>query len=176
MANKDFPRGMWPISEGGSARPRCRTYPVAASKTIYKGSHCILLADGTVEASTVATGDTNIIGVAAHYVATGAGETSEIAVFDDPNQLFAIQENASAVLTQAAVGANAPFAANPEAGSSITRESTAELSSTAVAQTADLPLQIIGKVERIDNEWGEHVDLIVKFNTGQHIFNDDAGI
>lgn len=176
MANKDYPRGMWPLNEGGAARPRCRTYPVAASTTIYQGSPVILQADGTVAATSTTGDQTNLLGAAAHYVSTGVGETSTVAVFDDPNQLFMIQDDGTGTLAQTSVGLNAPFAASPGAGNSNTRVSTAELSGTNAATTSALPLRILGKVERINNEWGDNVDLIVQINTGQHIYNDDAGI
>lgn len=176
MANKDYPRGMWPLTDGGAARPRCRQYQVGASTTIYQGSPLILQADGTVTPQTTAGDDDQNIGVAAHYVTTGAGETSTVAVFDDPNQLFVIQDDGSGTLAATSVGLNAPFAANPEAGNATTRVSTAELSGTGAATTAALPLRIMGKVDRIDNEWGDNVDLVVMYNSAQHFFNDTAGI
>jgi len=61
--------------------------PAAA---IYGGDFVGQMADGCVETITSATASM-ILGVAAHYMAAGA--TTGIAVYDDPNQEFMIQDD-----------------------------------------------------------------------------------
>lgn len=177
MANRDFPSGMRPIHEGGSARPRLTQYAVGASETIYAQSPMKFNAAGTVSPQNATTNVTNAIGVAAHYVATGAGESATVLVWDDPKQRFIIQaDDSGTALTAADIGLNIDFAASPEVGDATTRQSTCEAAQSTAAATATLMLRILGKVDRIDNTWGNFVDLIVMWRTGVHKLDVALGL
>ena len=136
----------------------------------------LMLAGGGAGECALETASVVILGVAAHAVTTAAGETSTVLVWDDPNQLFQIQEDATGTMTAADVGLNADFAASAEAIDAFTGQSTCELSGTSKDTTNTLLLKILGKVDRVDNAWGDHVDLIVKFSEAVHFNATPTGL
>ena len=175
MANKDFPSGLAPINEGGSGRPRLTEYTVAAAATpIYKGAPMKLVSTGTAAMATDETGQTYWLGASAGYYPTSTVDI-KVLIWDDPNQLFTIQDDGSAALAETNIGNNANFI-TADSGDSFTGQSIAELDATTPATTATFPLQIVGLVKRIDNSWGANADLIVRWRFGAHHETSALGI
>ena len=94
-------------------------------------------------------------------------------VIDDDRAVFQVQANGQ--LTQAALGANAVFAA-AQSGSTSTGNSTTAISTT-VAATATHPFKIIGFVQSTTSTVGDaYTDVLVKFNVGSHAYNTGLGV
>lgn len=94
-------------------------------------------------------------------------------VIDDDRAVFQVQANGQ--LTQAALGANAVFAA-AQSGSTSTGNSTTAISTT-VAATATHPFKIVGFVESTTSAVGDaYTDVLVKFNVGAHAYNTALGV
>ena len=108
----------------------------------------------------------------AQYFPTGTtGATAY--VIDDDRTVFQVQANGS--LTQAALGANAVFAA-AQTGSTSTGNSTTAISTT-VAATATHPFKIVGFVDSTTSAVGDQfTDVLVKFNMGAHAYNTALGV
>lgn len=84
-----------------------------------------------------------------------------VAVVDDPNVLFEVQEvSGGTALTAAEVGLNA----NLVAGTNNGYVSGWELNNATEATTATLDVQIMGLVQRHGNEIGEHAKWLVRIN------------
>tara|TARA_R100001163_G_scaffold65665_1_gene63871 strand:+ start:938 stop:1543 length:606 start_codon:yes stop_codon:yes gene_type:complete len=97
-------------------------------------------------------------------------------VVDDPQVLFQVQADAS--VAQADLGANAPLAAvqSTSTGDTTTGVSTTALDATT-AQTATIAFRIVDFVESPDSTVGDaFTDVIVKFNAGQHSYENSTGI
>lgn len=94
-------------------------------------------------------------------------------ICDDPDAIFQIQ--ASAALTQAALGANAALVQN--AGDTISGDSRVSLNAATVADTATLPVRIVGFAG--GNPLVDTTDLfpevLVKWNFGMHQYERAQG-
>jgi len=89
-----------------------------------------------------------------------ASTLRNVEVCDDPYALFEIQ--ASGTVTAAMIGYNADIVVG--SGSTFTGLSGMELDVSTVANTATLPLRIVGIVPREDNELGANTKLICYMN------------
>jgi hypothetical protein len=97
-----------------------------------------------------------------------------VAVADDPNLLFEIQEvSGGTALTANDIGLNANFVV--ASGSTTTGLSGVELNNATEATTNTLDLQIVGFQNRPGNEVGEHAKWLVRINRHQRA-NQVAGI
>ena len=85
-------------------------------------------------------------------------------VIDDPNQLFIIQADEDIV--QADIGKNADVVGT--GGSSTTGQSTMELDSSTIADTAALNLKIVGLYDVPGNTLGDYAVVVVKIN--EHLY------
>ena len=90
-------------------------------------------------------------------------------VLDDPNQLFIIQADEDIV--QADIGKNADVVGT--GGSSTTGQSTMELDSSTIANTAALNLKIVGLYDAPGNALGDYAVVVVKIN--EHLYGS-AGV
>jgi hypothetical protein len=95
--------------------------------------------------------------------------TIQADVIDDPNQLFIIQADEDIV--QADIGKNADVVGS--GGSSTTGQSTMELDSSTVANTAALNLKIVGLYDVPGNSFGTNAVVVVKIN--EHLYGS-AGV
>lgn len=160
MANKDFPRGLWPLYHAGGGRVRSNEYVVTASQTIYQGDPVIVTSAGTIS---LASDDSGVlcIGVAASRTTSateGGTAGGVISVYDDPMTVFGIQ-SVSGVTTLATHIFNS---ANPD----VTAPSTGDISATelltASAQTATF--KVLRLIPDVDNALGEHSNWEVMFD------------
>ena len=90
-------------------------------------------------------------------------------VLDDPSQLFIIQADEDIV--QADIGKNADVVGT--GGSSTTGQSTMELDSSTIANTAALNLKIVGLYDAPGNALGDYAVVVVKIN--EHLYGS-AGV
>lgn len=90
--------------------------------------------------------------------------TIQCDVLDDPNQLFLIQADEDIV--QADIGKNADVVGT--GGSSTTGQSSMELDSSTIADTAALNLKIVGLWNAPGNEFGDFAVVVVKIN--EHLY------
>lgn len=95
--------------------------------------------------------------------------TIQADVIDDPNQLFTIQVDES--VSQADIGKNADVVGT--GGSSTTGQSTMELDSSTIANTAALNLKIVGLFDVPGNTFGTNAVVVVKIN--EHLYGS-AGV
>lgn len=170
MANLDNPRGLVPFGEV----KHVGHYKKDASATaIFQGTPVILESDGYIAPYSSGGGD--LLGVAAKYSATLTAD-NDIEVYDDPNQEFIIQDDASATSAITNIGNCADCTA--ESGNTSTGISTCELSITgAGATTAQLKIKGLANTiypTGVTNDWGANADLIVQIN--EHLYRDTAGI
>jgi hypothetical protein len=96
-----------------------------------------------------------------------AGSTVRILLVEtNPNTVFEIQEvSGGTALAAADIGLNANFVVG--SGSTVTGYSGVELNNSGEASTNTLDLQIVGLVNRADNEVGEHAKWLVRINRHQ---------
>lgn len=160
MANKDFPRGLWPLYHAGGGRVRKNAYVVTASQTIYQGDPVIVTSAGTIS---LASDDSGVlcIGVAAQRTSSdteGGTVGDTILVYDDPNTVFGIQ-SVTGVTTTATMVFNS---ANPD----VTAPSLGDISATELlvpsAQTATF--KVLRLIPEVDNALGEHANWEVMFD------------
>ena len=164
MANKDFPRGLWPIRHLTGGEIRSREYTVTTGSTVYTGDLLKAVNGGTVEPSAANDGII-VVGVAAHYVDDSASAGGKkVQVYDDPYIVFGAQADSGTATTSADVFETANHVAG--SGSSTSYLSGHELDASDIATGAQL--KIIGLVDAQGNAWGEHSDVEVLIN--EHLY------
>lgn len=194
MSAVQAPYGLRAVNELGGLpyAGSTRQFPIdSASANIYNGSVVAVGTNGlltlvTTVGSALDLFPAGVVGVFvgctyvnaqgqviyAQYFPTGTtGATAY--VIDDDRAVFQVQANGQ--LTQAALGANAVFAA-AQTGSTSTGNSTTAISTT-VAATATHPFKIIGFVQSTTSSVGDaYTDVLVKFNVGSHAYNTALGV
>jgi len=184
MANSDKPAGLKPVKYmngtpwNGAVR---MYYKSAASNAIYKGSPVKLGgsadAAGKTASLDISSASAPILGVAVGFSNNRnqvldptnlerdycpASTAMYIAVVDDPNVIFEVQEdNASSAHMQAADVGQMIALASTSGGSTTTGLSAAEIDSDGNASNTashTAQLQVLGVVDREDNEFGSSAD------------------
>jgi hypothetical protein len=192
MANKDAAFGLRPVGKLGSDINNAGTSKYIIldgyGTAIYKGDPVLLAADGTIQVQNAAT--TNNIGVfngcfyndpttqkptwSNYYPGSITPTVGDIEafVYDDPNQLFLIQDEGT--LAQTNVGNNADIATYV-AGSTINGQSKVELSSTAAASAATFRIVRICEDPENSDISSANANWVVRYN--EHLYyNDNSGI
>lgn len=192
MANVDAPRGFIPRS-GLSGQPYNAS--VMQFATASGDSTAIFIGDPVKLAGTSQTVNgqvfANVTQAATSNTVVGvvvgvlndtrdsltyrAGSTVRILLVEtNPNTLFEIQEvSGGTALTANDIGLNANFVVG--SGSTVTGYSGVELNNVGEAGTNTLDCQIVGLVNRADNEVGEHAKWLVRLNNHQFA-NQVAGV
>ena len=201
MATTATPYGFKPLNHVGGTpyAGAVRHIKIASGfgTNIFNGSIVNIVAAGTIEVVTDlgSNGDQFPAGVIGVFVGcTYTDPTSKNKTFskhwptgtvasdamaygvDDPQVLFQVQ--ADATVAQTALGANAPLAAvqSTSTGDTTTGNSTTALDADEVT-TATVAFRIVDFVESPDSTVGDaFTDLIVKFNAGQHSYENSTGI
>ena len=170
MANLDNPRGLVPF---GEVKHVGHYKKDASAAAIFQGSPVIMEDDGYIAPYSSGGGD--LLGVAAKYSPASTAD-GDIEVYDDPNQEFVTQDDASATSAQTNVGNCADCTA--ESGNTTTGISTCELHITGISgSTAQLKIKGLANTiypTGVVNAWGAWADLIVQIN--EHLYRDTAGI
>lgn len=192
MANTDIPNGLTPVRYQGSA---CNTgaanlyyIPATDNTAVYVGGLVKLAGSADAEGVPSVTGNVAtsnvVVGVVASFdPVLGAGANGRdstvyraasteryVYVFDDPNMLFEVQDDASATLAATNVGMVADLT-GLTSGSTSTGRSAIEISATTATATGDgtEDVLIMGLVRRPDNEIGDHAKWIVRLNNHAYV-------
>ena len=159
MANKDAPIGCKPIRHLHGAPISANTYTLKTGETVYKGDVVKKDATGTVLAASAASAQ-EAIGVAAHYMTDSlSAGGKEVAVYDDPNIVYAIQQQSGGSIAAADVHSSADHVAGAGSG----KLSGHELNLTLV-QGAGAQFLVLGLYDEPENAYGEHAVVEVIFN------------
>jgi len=159
MANKDQPLGFRPyggIAKNGVRPMQAQTYNVSTAPVICIYDVVARADDGYIDAA--AAQSVYILGCALTPRLTTDSAAKTILVVHDPHQLYEAQADEDDLSTITVVGNNADHIANT--GSTINYISKQEIDSSTVTAGA-AGFHIWGKVDKIDNDWGEFVDVIV---------------
>jgi len=189
MANKDAAFGLRPVGKLGSDINNAGTSKYIIldgyGTAIYKGDPVLLANDGTIQVQNAAT--TNNIGVfngcfyndpttqkptwSNYYPGSITPTVGDIEayVYDDPNQLFLIQDEGT--LAQTNVGNNADIATYA-AGSTINGQSKVELSSTAAATAATFRIVRISEDPENSDISSANANWVVRYN--EHLYYDNS--
>ena len=191
MANTDIPNGLTPVRYQGSA---CNTgaanlyyIPATDNTAVYVGGLVKLAGSADAEGVPSVTGNVAtsnvVVGVVASFdPVLGAGANGRdstvyraasteryVYVYDDPNMLFEVQDDASATLAATNMG-NVADLTGFTSGSTATGRSAIEISATTATDTyTDHDVQIVGFVRRPDNEIGDHAKWIVRLANHQYV-------
>lgn len=194
MANANTPFGLRPINDNGtpwSGQGRMVAFPASQASNIFLGDPLVPLggsdAYGVPLVGLATAGATNVIlggfiGVC-NGPAGGAGNavstlTRDLPVYrqasilnygfvcDDPNQLYAIQEDSDGGAIAAATGSFANGNLVSGAGSTVTGFSGWMLDSSGVAAAANptFQLRLLGTLRGPDNEIGNYCKWVVRLN------------
>lgn len=189
MASTAAPYGLRPVNLIGgqpyAGSTRLIKIANAYASNIFYGQPVSVNASGVVIAETgtsnvAATGvvgvfvgctytDPNLLyKVFKQYWPTGTVATDAFAyVVDDPDVVM--QAQASGPIAQTDLGANIGFGTS--AGNTLNGNSTTPLSNASVAQTATLPLRIVGFVDGPESAVGDaFTDILVKWNMPSAVY------
>lgn len=158
MAMTQAPFGLVPLLDGGK-EARCTKYT--------KGSGVIRAGDivkmNNAGAIVIGTAGAAFIGVAAEYHASA---DTEIMVYDDPQQVFKAQADAS--VAAADVGLNIDVTATATGTGPDSKMSNMDLDIASIAVTATLQFRILGLAPcGTENAFGSYAVLKVKPNNHQ---------
>jgi|TARA_Y100000310_G_scaffold186140_2_gene186173 hypothetical protein len=190
MANRDIPRGAWPIRShiGGEVRVSKHDIDTSDGTLITRGDFVKMEADGNITRAAnnetylgvfsgceYADADGNVVqsdqvpATKTNFTRLSDGLSGVDAyVYDDPFMIFGMQADGNTVETD--TGAVLPIVA--AAGNTTTKLSAFEVDTTG-GTGADV--KVIGKIDRPDNAWGTNVDLEVMIN--DHLYlHDTSGV
>ena len=183
MANKDAPQGARPLRHltGGNAfRMNPHTVDSGNSTAIFIGDFVMLEADGNVAPATAGARILGVCGAVAgdydnlsrRYLPASTAGT--IMVYDDPNIVFAIQEDSvGSTLALADRGLRADHIAGT--GSTTTSISGHEIDSSDAA-TNDGGLRLIKIVDRADNAIGANAEWEVHIAQHEYAGTEVTGV
>lgn len=189
MANANTPFGLQPINDNGtpwSGQGRMVAFPASQTGNIFRGDPLVPLggsdANGVPLVGIATAGAGNVvlggfIGVSNGPAGSGFTLTRDLPVYrqaslanygfvcDDPNQLYAIQEDSvgGALAAASAAFENADLVAG--AGSTVTGFSGWQLDSSTAATTSTLQLRILGLLRGPDNVIGVNAKWVCRLNT-----------
>lgn len=172
MANVDWPNGLRPISNPSGTAPRITKYTRSSTGVIYEGAPVYLAATGPDSAAQT-TMDPNVLGAAAHYVAS---DETEVYVYDDPEQEFLIQGD-SAVATPISIIGHVCSPLNPTTGNATTLQSKCELDvSEATTTRADGDIFQIVRLhdDESNDQDAANANWIVKIYHDAHVFGGNT--
>lgn len=166
----DTPFGFRPYD----AIKRIRPYAVSSgAAAIYQGDVVVLDSAGQIAVGTSAS--TQVLGVAAQYNAASTANTSFL-VYDDPNQLFYIQDDGdTTAMTATHVGNNVNLVTTT--GDTATLQSKHELDSSSAGTTAGQVCKVLALHEMEGGSFatgaGAPRKWVVQFN--MHLYRDVVG-
>lgn len=188
-ATASAPFGLIPVE--GIVPAQTNAYIVGTSAgAIQIGDVVVLGTDGLVQVaasgllSVAGTGVTTVIGVAAQGLAASPAAGTEILVYDDPNQIFVIQDdgNAAGGMQTTGVGSiGLTFGFAATAGSTTLERSGMVLKGTSGSTAQTLPFKVLGQ-HRVEGAGtalvtaasGAFTRWRVKFNPAAHLLQGGA--
>lgn len=166
MPNLDHPHGFRAVRMLNGGKIPTHNYTVSATTAVYEGDLLTLKAGGRVRATASTAGTTHgykIVGVAAHYTAAG----NDVAVYDDPFTIFAIQSDGAtdpgSSTALAKVGANAAMIAGT--ANTTSKLSAHEVDYSSLTTAVNHWLKVMGYENRHTNDQTlSHADMEVMLN------------
>lgn len=170
MANVNAPLGFRPVTNGkAGTAPLLTEYVRSSTAVIYEGALLYLEQEGPRTWSGTATGQLQIVGVAAHYC---SATDLKVLVYDDPEQEFEIQGDTAVTTPIGAIGWFGPLVA--VTGNATTLQSKSELDTSGLSsvytathfnlvQVRRLPISEDNDQDAADAKW------IVKIIPAAHI-------
>lgn len=187
MANVDWPRGLRPVRylSGAPYNGACNRYYVPSTDTnaaVYVGGLVKLAGSADADGIATVTGNVStgnqVVGVVvsvefvtADSLVYRANSTSRyVYVADDPNLLFAVQDDGAAALAATNVGMTADLTGFTS-GSTTSGYSAIEISAATVTSSGDgtEDVLIVGLVSDPRNTFGVNADWLVRLNNHQFI-------
>lgn len=167
MANRNYPHGFAPVGtlHGGPIVTSLYSKVSGYATKIFAFDAVMQATDGNINRFGT-PGTDRLTGIAAHT--TPASVDADQLVYDDPNIIFEVQDDASAGPTSGLGFQSADRNLNANivkgAGDAVRDISTDQLASSTLAVTATLDLRVKGKVEAVDNAYGANCRLLVLIN------------
>ena len=173
MANTDQPNGFRPY-QVGNASPKVGKYLAGTTTSIFRGDVVAIAANGRLHRIATTTGSAQVIGVALNYVnatsAPGSTTAQNVWVYDDPDQLFVVQDDgAAATPAYSAVGAS--YALIIGAGNTTTGQSIFEVDASASGTVSTDAVIIRGFLEGGAYEIGKNSKMIVALSRHKYKTN-----
>lgn len=187
MANVDWPRGLRPVrylsgAPYSGARNRYYVPSTDTNAAVYVGGLVKLAGSADADGIATVTGNVStgnqVVGVVvavepvtADSLVYRANSTARyVYVADDPNLLFAVQDDGAAALAATNVGMTADLTAFTS-GSTTTGYSAIEISAATVTSSGDgtEDVLIVGLVSDPRNTFGVNADWLVRLNNHQFI-------
>lgn len=153
MANVSRPEGFRPKGDV------LRANKYIAASAMYPGDLVKLDSAGKVS---VAAASDALLGACASYA---AADGDSVMIYDHPEQLYVAQADDATIDAQTDIHRNYDFVA--AAASSTYRVSRMQIDASSQADTATLPLKVLGIEEKSDNALGAYVKCICKINNHQ---------
>lgn len=179
MANKSSICGLKPI-EQPYGNIRVHYYHAATGTALYKYMPVDIDANGRVIVATFASNnlligsivglydgnygpsDSNYSYIPANPIAYGSAGLITVAVADDPNQLFIIEEDTGGTaLTAVDGGAGGSITLTATTGNTVSGICNAVLDRSIVGTGSNHQLRIIKKLDKPDNDYGDYCKWIV---------------
>lgn len=172
MANKDRPSGFKP-KKGDKAQ--ISYHSLSDTNAEIKRFHPVVKAGtGYVAEATAGAGANSILGIAAEYKAANSG--GNLAVFDDPNEVFLAQDDGVGTATSvASEGSNMDFV-NTHTSTNNGLESGAELDGSTANTTSTLQFKILRKHDIPSNDYGANCIWECMINSEVHQLGSPTGI
>lgn len=143
MANVVNPRGFQPIHGNEGGPPPVNYYKANTSTNIYRNDVVEINSSGVLVTITATTGSTKIVGVAAHHIIAAADTNAQdIAVYDDPDQVFTAQDDGGATPAQAQAGGTCEIVVTT--GNTTTYQSKHSIKLSTVGTSSSAPLILRG--------------------------------
>lgn len=172
MANVNNPHGLRPLmrtQSGGGVQTEAWSKAVGYAYAIYKWDPVTGVAGvlkGPANGITPG-GTTNYLGVSLGWSAASTAATHLILV--DPGDLFEAQGDGSGsganVISAATMGYKANLNLTGTAGGGVTRDNSGvQITESTIATTSTLDVQLLGLLNEVDNAYGVHGRVELKFN------------
>lgn len=181
MANDNFPRGLWPLELSRGGTVRTSYYRVDTATDLFLGMPVVRASDGEVAPAVIGSNNQILGSIVGFDIAGGILEldpfldvsdlgdvTVRVAVADDPDQRFLIQEDTGgSALTLAALGTSVTPLYRATSGNTTTGYANLEVDrSTIVADTSG-QLVLMETLDQINqdgtqNDFGNYCKLIVR--------------
>lgn len=187
MANPAWYQGLQPAKGMTPDRPRVGYYPARAYSTggLGIGTPMVINSTGAVGPLAVSTAASQlpIIGVLAEFHKSGVAAGKMLAIWDDPEQIFEVRCNATAITGQTAVGTNVRIVSNTTNAAfnvSGACNTTTGFSKARVRNpiTTISTCKVLGLSRAVGQEAasGGYNNVLVKFNAGVHFYSRITGV
>ena len=173
MPNVDQPNGFRPFTKNGTA-PQMTRYLAGTTTSIFRGDVVAVAANGRVHRLATTTGSAQVIGVAANFIngtsAPGSTTAQNVWVYDDPHQLFIVQDDGDAA-TPAYSAVGASYALIVTAGTTTSGQSIMEVDASAAGTVSTDAVIVHGFLEGGAYEIAKNSKMVVSLSRHKYKTN-----